>query len=131
MIPQGPTQISIGDQPKQSFWLGWVGDPATADGTRGEVADHIWQGRFFVECWELVSRHHQVGARHGELFAERSCGMVEREVRRGNPLALHPNRSQGIAYRHGNGGTGGGCKVEWADLPIHTGIQHHIAAEGQ
>ena len=84
-----------------------------------------------MECWELVSRLHQVSHCHGELFAKRSSGIVEREVCKGNPLAPHPHRGQGIANRDGHGGAGGGCKVEWEDFSVDASYLHHIAATGQ
>ena len=75
VISQGTTQISISDEPKQSFWLVWVRHPAIP--MEPVVSWLITSGRdVCLVSWELGSRHHKVGHRHGELFPERSAGWL-------------------------------------------------------
>ena len=80
---------------------------------------------------QLAGGDHQVGGRQRQLLAQGARRVIQGEVGRRDAAAFHPHCRQGIAIGHRHRGAGGGGQVQRADLPIHTRLQHHIAAEGQ
>ena len=122
VILQGTAQISIREDPEKASRAVWVFNPTTADSVARQPADHLGQGGVGLQGVQLAGGNHQVGGREGELFAKGSGGVIQGEIRRRDAPSFHPDRSQGIADRHGHRCAGGGSQVQRTHLTVNAGL---------